>query len=247
MGSEIAHRIASTGVGKITISDPDFFDEDNLYRHTLSVPNIGLYKSYCVAIDLRRKFPWIDADGIYQRLEDFVDIDALDRFDVIVVAIGSPTVERAFHDFAVRKGVTAPIINTWVEAHGVGGHATLDIPASKGCLRCAYVNPVDLSRGLASNLNFLAPNQDITVTHGGCGQQYLPYSGIAAGYTATMAADLAARYLEGSVSESSKISWLGDAETAQAQGFTMTHRYQHFSKPLKVLQLYNKECDVCAI
>ena len=245
VGSEIAYRIASTGVGSITISDPDVFKEENLYRHTLALNDIGLLKSRCVASDLRHKFLWLDAIAIEKRLEFFDDMDELNSFDVIVVAIGSPTVERAFHAFAVDNGVTAPIINTWVEAHGVGGHATLDMPTSKGCLRCAYVDPTDLRRGLASNLNFLAPNQDVTVTHGGCGFQYLPYSGIAASYTATMAADLAARYLEGSVIESSKISWVGNAETAQAEGFTMTHRYHHFSKPLKVQPLHNKYCDVC--
>ena len=34
VGSEIAHRLTSAGVGSLTISDPDRFSEENLYRHT---------------------------------------------------------------------------------------------------------------------------------------------------------------------------------------------------------------------
>ena len=182
---------------------------------------------------------------MYKRLETFSDPEELERFDLIIVAFGSPTLERVFHDFVTRNGVKTPVINTWVEAYGVGGHATLDMPNSKGCLRCAYVDPDSLARGLSSNLNFLEPNQDLTISHAGCGNQFLPYSGIAASYTATMAADLATQYLQGKMDRSSKVSWKGSAEEANRNGFKVTHRYRHFVKPLEILPLYNSECDVC--
>ena len=246
VGSEVAHRLASAGVGKLVISDPDLFSADNLYRHTLSIGDIGYHKSPCVAMDLCLKYPWIIAEGVCKNLETFSEIEELDQFDLIIVAIGSPTIEREFHAFVESNGVITAVVNTWVEAHGVGGHATLDIPSTKGCLRCAYVDPRELSRGLSSNLNFLKPNQELTITHAGCGNQFLPYSGIAASYTATIAADLATQYLMSTIANSSKISWKGNADEAVRQGFKLTHRYENFSKPLEVLPLFNSECDVCS-
>jgi molybdopterin/thiamine biosynthesis adenylyltransferase len=246
VGSEIAHRITSAGIGELTISDPETFNEDNLYRHTLSVNDIDYSKSAAVAVDLRLKHPWAVIEPLSNRLEAFRDIEGLHSFDLIIVAIGSPTQELVFHDFLQSADAATAVMNVWVEAYGVGGHATLDIPNSKGCLRCAYVDPETLTRGLSSNLNFLEPNQDLTVTHAGCGNQFLPYSGVAASYTATMTVDLAVQYLVGDTHVSSKISWKGSQKDAELHGFRMTHRYRNFARPLQVLPLHNRECDVCA-
>ena len=174
VGSEIAHQLASAGVGNLTIADPEYFHEHNLYRHTLAIGDIDSLKSWSVAKDLRLKHPWIVVTPSKESLADWTRQQALERFDLVVIAIGSPTEERVFHDCIQRTGVRTPVMNTWVEAYGVGGHATLDLPLSKGCFRCAYVDPDTLTRGLASNLNFLEPNQDVTVTHAGCGNQFLP-------------------------------------------------------------------------
>lgn len=245
VGSELAHRLASTGLGELTLSDPQIFTQDNLYRHTLSIVDIGLGKSFCLSIDLRRKYPWIRAKEDTRRLEEFTDLDELNCFDLIVVAIGSPTIERQFHDFVVNRSVSTPVMNVWLEAHGIRGHATLDLPTSKGCLLCAYVDPKELIRGLASNLNFLAPNQDFTRSHGGCGNLFLPYSAIASNHTANMTADLASRYLLGRIDISSKVSWKGDSHDALQQGLELTYRYGQFHDSLNVLPLLHPECDVC--
>ena len=171
VGSELAHRLTSVGVGRLTIADPDFFSEENLYRHTLSLWALGRAKSAGVVGELKSRHPWADVSWSSRRLEEFGNSNSLAQFDLIVVAIGSPTVERVFADDLRARGVETPVINCWVEAYGVGGHAILAIPGMQGCWHCAYVDPKTSGRGLASNLNFLAPNQDVTLTHGGCGIQ----------------------------------------------------------------------------
>ena len=246
VGSEIAHRLAGSGVGALTIADNDRFREENLYRHTLEIRDIGYTKSSAIAFDIRLRCPWALIDDLPKRLEQLHDRDLLEKFDLIVIAIGSPTLERLFNEFVQQSGVKTPIVNTWVEAYGIGGHATLDIPDQPGCLKCAYVDPDTLARGLASNLNFLAPNQDVTRAHAGCGDLFLPYSSVAAGYTATMATDLAVKYLLGQINGSSKVSWKGDAAEAERYGLATSHRYHQFSQPMQVTALFNEHCDVCA-
>ena len=245
VGSEIAHRITSSGVGRLVLSDPDKFSEKNLYRHTLSIPDIDYLKSVAIEVDLRLKHPWAVVESRAKRLEEYQDPEELQSFDLIIIAIGSPTKERFFYEYCRRVELSTPVLNTWVEAYGIGGHATLCIPGSNGCLRCAYVDPETLAPGLSSNLNFLAPNQDLLLTRGGCGNQFLPYSGVAASYTATMATNMAVQYLTGEVVMSSKMSWKGSAAEAQRQNLNLTHRYHNFERSLEVLPLHNPECDVC--
>ena len=246
VGGELAQRLTACGVGRLTISDPDIFVEANLYRHTLSIANLGQQKSDAVADELRLKHPWARVECWHKRLEDLRKVDLLSEFDLVVVAIGCPTAERLFHDYCRSQKVERTILNCWVEALGVGGHATLDIPTSKGCWRCAYVDPESGERGLSSNLNFLAPNQDLEKTHEGCGFQFLPFSAIDAAYTASMAADLAVRFMNNEISTSSRMSWKGSADRSLDGQFELTYRYRNFSDSLKVLPLLNSECDVCA-
>ena len=157
VGSEIAHRLASSGIGSLTIADNDRFSEENLYRHTLEVRDIGYSKCSAVAQDIRLRCPWGRVEAWAKRLEDLRDKELLESFDLVVVAIGSPTLERSFHDFVQRTAVDAPVINVWVEAHGIGGHSTLDIPGQPGCLKCAYVDPETLTRGSAQRFVAVVP------------------------------------------------------------------------------------------
>ena len=245
VGSELAHRLTSAGLGHLTISDPDRLSEENLYRHTLSVKEVGEFKGNAVATELALKHPWAQITPWSKHLEELRDSAKLRQFDLVVIAVGSPTVERAFAAYCRDEGVEVAAINCWVEGYGIGGHVTLVIPGSAGCWHCAYVDPRTLTQELASNLNFLAPNQIVLRNHGGCGTQFLPYSGIAASQTASMTADLAVRFLSGDVKESSRVSWKGNSTEAERASLETTWRYRHFTESLQVLPLHDQNCDVC--
>ena len=168
--------------------------------------DIGRFKTEALAEEIDGKHPWADVTPSRKSLEDLCDSAVLQTFDLVIIAIGSPNVERVFAEFCRQEAIDVPVINCWLEGYGIGGHAIIAVPGTKGCWHCAYVDPKTLTRGLASNLNFLEPDQVVMRNHGGCGTQFLPYNGIAAGYTAAIAADLAVRFLEGQVTNSSKVS-----------------------------------------
>ena len=246
VGGELAIRLTSAGVGRLTVSDPDTFSEENLYRHVLSVKDIGRLKTEALKREMGLRHPWAEVTSWCERLEDLRDPAVLQRFDLVVIAIGSPTVERVFSEYCRQEALGVPVINCWLEGYGIGGHAILVMPGAKGCWHCAYVDPKTLTRGLTSNLNFLKPGQDLMRNHGGCGTQFLSYSGIAASCTATMAADLAVRALTGEAVASSKVSWKGDAAEVTRAALEVTWRYRHFSKSLRILPLHEENCDLCA-
>ena len=238
-------RLTSTGVGNLTLSDPDRLSEENLYRHVLPLNYIGQVKTGALAREIAQKHPWSEVTHWNESLENLQNPNLLRQFDLIVIAIGAPNVERFFMEYCTKEQIDVPVMTCWLEGYGIGGHAILVVPGTKGCWHCAYVDPHTLTRGLVSNLNFLAPNQVVMRDQGGCGTQFLPYSSLAAGYTASIATDLAVRFLLDQVPISSRVSWKGSGVVAERESLAVTWRYRHFTESLHVLPLHNENCDLC--
>ncbi|MGA7507018.1 MAG: ThiF family adenylyltransferase [Erwinia billingiae] len=245
VGGDVADKLAASGVGCLDLYDPDTLSLNNLYRHILPPMYVSFHKSQALWHSLTSKYPWLEVKSYTNKLLDLRRRELLMDYDLIIIAIGAPTQERLFHGYLNNEKINVPVINTWVEGYGIGGHAVLAIPETKGCLRCAYVDPADFSRGLASNLNFLAPNQDLTKNHAGCGDAFLPYTYIASTQTALITADLSIKCLLGKIRESSRVSWKGNSEDAIVNGFKLSGRYHAFTRTLEVLPLLNTACDIC--
>jgi hypothetical protein len=246
VGSEIAHKLSSAGIQHLDIFDPDGYSIDNLYRHILPVEFLGSAKAYALSWQLQRQFLWSQAKGSSRKLLDLRKRQDLMSYDLVVVAIGSPTHERLFKEYLIENDVDVPVINTWLEGLGVGGHATLDIPGSKGCLLCSYVCHTSLARGLSSNLNFIEANQNVTTNLAGCGEQFISYGSICSAQTALIASDLAIKFLEDKVTTSSKVSWKGSDFDAKNKNIQLTHRYYNFSNSLQLTPLHDEDCDACS-
>lgn len=245
VGGEIATKIAAAGVGQLGLVDIDTYTIDNLYRHVLPDYLLGCPKSLAMKYFLSEKFPWtkikeeaIDLLGIREK-------GLIESYDVMIIAIGAPTTERLFHDFLTKEKIKTPVIFTWLEGYGIGGHAILDIPGSPGCLQCAYYDNVEQSRGLSPNINFLEPNQDVSINYAGCGEAFIPYNASSAAQTAIIATNLAIDYLLGNRQSSTKVSWKGDSRLAEKQNLEITHHYTQFNQSLMYLALHNRYCDLC--
>jgi len=245
VGGYIADQLASCGLGSLTLVDSDTISIENTYRHYLSIDYLNWEKTTGLQVKIATKYPWINIKPVNGCLLNFRNVSILNSFDLVIIAIGSPTKERIFHDYCIKSKVKTAIINTWTEGYGVGGHAILDIPEQKGCLRCAYVDNENLCRGLVSNLNFLKPNQDLTRNLSGCGNAFLPYSNLSAIQTASITTDLALKFLQSKIIDSSKVSWKGSDLEALNENLELTDRYYAFSKSLLITPLLNPECDIC--
>ena len=246
VGGEIAHKVASAGVGHLTLVDPDKYSVSNLYRHRLENYCLNTNKAHALSAQLRMQFPWLSCLAEHnKKLLDYRSYDALREYDLVVIAIGSPTHERMFHTKHAQLISPPPVIYTWLEGYGIGGHAILDIPKSLGCLRCAYVDIKEENPGLASNLNFFKANQSVVKNHAGCGDMYIPYGAIHSTQTALIASDLAIQYLEGKCKESTKVSWKGDERETLKQGIELSSRFELFNASLKQMPLHHHLCNTC--
>lgn len=245
VGCEIAHKLSAAGIQNLDIYDPDIYSIENLYRHVLPEQFLHWPKSLGLCYYLKSQFLWSRANSHIDKLLELRNRQTLIAYDLIVIAIGSPTHERLFKEYLLDKDVNVPVINTWLEGFGVGGHAVLDIPESKGCLLCSYVCSDTLARGLSSNLNFIEPNQNVTVNLSGCGEQFISYGAVCSAQTALIASDLAIKYLEGKIETSSKVSWKGSEHGANEKGITLTNRFYQFNDSLLMKPLLHEDCDAC--
>ena len=76
VGSELATRLTSAGVGRLTVSDPETFSEDNLYRHVLSVKDIGRLKTVAIEREMALRHPWAEVTSWCKRLERTAESDS---------------------------------------------------------------------------------------------------------------------------------------------------------------------------
>ncbi|UOH74193.1 ThiF family adenylyltransferase [Acinetobacter schindleri] len=121
VGSQIANQLASTGVGHLTLVDPESLSLDNLYRHSLPTNYVNWPKTYGLILELQMKYPWLDTAQKFLGLLELRDENLLNSFDLVIIAIGSPSQERIFHDFCISNEIETAVINTWVEGYGIGG------------------------------------------------------------------------------------------------------------------------------
>jgi molybdopterin/thiamine biosynthesis adenylyltransferase len=243
VGAEIARQLASSGINNLWLVDYDKLSIENIYRHFLGPEYIGGKKSTELALDLKSRYPYINATVLPQEyLDSCLDKNFLSETDGIIVATGSPTEERYFNEELFKLGHRPWVIYCWVEGHGVGGHAIYVHGSGKGCLNCLYRDG-DGNKSLESIQNFLKSEQNISVDIAGCGTHFLPYSFTDAIQTAILATRLALLAIENKLTESCRLSWKNDL--ANPMGLKTNYRYQAFRDSLNIEPLYWENCDVC--
>ena len=245
VGTHIANELVLSGVGKFTLVDFDGFESKNLYRHTLSMDYDMINKAAALSYELETKYPYTTITFLNKKLSD-IEIKELQSLDLIIIAIGNPTEERLFNEFMKDNNITIPVIYTWLEGYGVGGHAVyVHSDISSGCLQCNYINISTDEPILNSNMNFLYPNQNVTKDLGGCGTLYLPYSHLDAKQTSLITTRLAIESLSNKLDKSVRVSWRGNSEDAKSMNLNLTHRYYRFQTNMEKEEYKQECCFVC--
>jgi len=245
VGTHIANELVLSGIGELSLVDFDNFESKNLYRHTLSMDYDVMNKALAVSYDLQRKYPYTTITSFNKKLSD-ITVDELIRLDLIIIAIGDPTEERLLNEFMKNNNIAVPVIYTWLEGYGVGGHAVyVHSDISSGCLQCNYIDISIDEPILNSNMNFLYPNQNVTKDLGGCGTLYLPYSHLDAQQTSLMVTRLAIESLSNKLDKSVRVSWKGNSEDAKAMNLNLTHRYHRYQTNMQKEEYKQECCFVC--
>lgn len=180
--------------------------------------------------ELERSLPYMSVEAIPTRVERALadGLLRLEEYDLVVVALGVPTVELYLNELVHRSPRLVPAVFTWLEPYGIGGHALLtnnggEAKASAGCLQCLHSDVHD-DPPMYNRASFAAPAQEFAKSVAGCGGLYTPYGALDAVRTSAMAARLAVDQLESRVDGNPLLSWKGDPHDFIDAGYVLSDR-----------------------
>jgi molybdopterin-synthase adenylyltransferase len=258
VGSEIAMRAAKAGLKKLLIVDYDFMSMDNIHRHALGTDKVfrhykdgiePLPKVLGLKEEINKKFPFTQVEIV---IEDFIkayeeDKIDLNEADLIYVSIGSPNQEMVINRIMQSLPKPVPVIYTWVEPLGIGGHALVTLNKKReGCYQCLFKPYED--EPIYNISAFAEPFQDFSKSITGCGSNFTPYSFLDSERTAILAMDVGLRVLTGLINDNPLFSWKGDSQVFYDQGYQTTPRFELSTEALNETKLKYKDinCPVCS-
>lgn len=249
VGGVIALELVRLGVLNLTLVDPETLSADNMFRHVLGKEGVGKKKVVLLKDDIRRKFPYVQITTLPEFAEDALTNGSFHPhlFDLIVVAVGDMTVNLHLNHVFYNNADIPPVLYTWLEAHGIGGHALLTLHETrKGCFEC-LVTPMAHDDEVVDRSSFAASGQDFTTSLSGCATAFTPFGSLDALRTAALAVELAGDVLLGRVAGNSLRSWKGNSREFIHAGYQVSDRYSLSMEELldQYGAYYNPRCRVC--
>jgi hypothetical protein len=253
IGGFLAFALTRAGVLNLTLVDPQRLGTENIFRHRLGMRYVGQHKSEAVQKELEETLSYVSISSHVGTVEELVSDGRLDlaEFELVITALGLPNVERWLNETMHTTSGAPPLIVTWLEPYGIGGHALLTRPpldssgGGEGCLECLFI--ADGPEGLRNRASFAEPGQTFAQNVTGCGSLYTPFGAMDALRTAELAGRLAIGVLEGREPGSRLLSWKGDAADFLAAEFRLAPRFDLDEADLKRTgnDFANPTCAVC--
>lgn len=249
VGGYIATELARAGISNLTLVDHDKMKIENAYRHTLGKDQVGNKKALALKKELERKIPHIHVSTYNQRVEKALEKGLkLDEFDLIISAMGEPSIELYLNKFIVEKDIGTKTIFTWLEPYGIGGHALLFNNSENGCYKCLFTyKKIEGQQEFYNRASFAAPGQTFFKTIDGCGNAFTPYGSLSALNTASLTTKMAINALKNKITGNPLYSWKGDKEEFINAGFELSNRYQQTMEELfeNRYKYINHTCSIC--
>jgi molybdopterin/thiamine biosynthesis adenylyltransferase len=244
VGSDLLFLLARSGLKNFTLVDNDKLTMVNSYRHFLGMDKAVTYKSKVKLLkeEIQSRYPNVEIVPFESEILDAIENRKvkLEDYDLIIVAIGNPNIERKLNKIILES--KTPAIFTWVEAYGLGGHALLVNNKGKGCYECLIEDDLQMKSSFAAK-----SDKPFVRNINGCGGTYTPYGSTDSMQTALIASRLVLRYLNNDVNGNPLISWKGSAKEFRLNGFETSDRYElPYEQLIDGTQDYvSNYCPVC--
>jgi len=123
LGSSVAMQLARSGVGHLTIIDPDILEDANIGRHVLGADELGRFKVNALAERINRDLPLTQVLPLptFLQFAIFEKKIVFENFDVIVVTTADWLTENLLWEFK-SNNQTCGLVQGWAEPHAMVGH-----------------------------------------------------------------------------------------------------------------------------
>ena len=251
VGGFISQEIIRAGVQNLTLIDKDTLKPENTFRHVLGHSYPANKKVLALKDDIEKKMPYISITAKDKTIEELIAANEFhfNEFDLIIVALGAPTIELYLNQLCHITQNAPPILFTWLEPYGIGGHAIVTNNGEySGCLECLYVSDTpDKEKTLFNKASFAEKGQTFAKTLTGCGSLFTPYSALDSSQTAILATRLALSVLNGEEPDNPLLSWKGNNKIFLAASFKLSIRYSQTENELfqKRYNYKHENCPIC--
>lgn len=138
VGSYISEQLIRSGVGQLTVIDPDLVEYSNLSRTIFTLHDVGKPKVEGLARQLYQINPTIKLQSYQQDINHFDSalLTAIfSQADVVVAATDDPQAQRVINRFAYGTGKPAVFVGLYQGAEG--GEVIVSIPEKTACYQCS--------------------------------------------------------------------------------------------------------------
>jgi molybdopterin/thiamine biosynthesis adenylyltransferase/proteasome lid subunit RPN8/RPN11 len=141
VGSYIAEQLVRSGVGKLTLIDPETVEAANLCRTTYDINDLGRTKVEALAKRLLHINPKLELTLYPQNLSDFTPAEfaaLVAQADLVIATTDDVNAQRILNRFAYNLGKPALFIGLYKGAEG--GEVIFTIPNRTPCYMCVTAN-----------------------------------------------------------------------------------------------------------
>lgn len=246
VGGYIADELIKSTVLSVDIVDSEDLGSENCYRHICGFAYLNENKAKALKHKLEQFYPHSKVGVFPDTLENLISKKKvnLNSYDAIIVATGNATINLYLTRHVRQIKCKVPLLFSWLDPYGIGGHCLLTNIADKGCYSCLYSNDT-----LHNNASFASTNQPkpFLKTISGCASGYSPYSSLDANQTALLAVRNVVSLFSGKEPENAIYSWKGNPDLFKIEGFVVSDRFNQTVEQLEVNKslFHSPECEVC--
>lgn len=200
LGSSVALQLARSGVGHLTLIDPDHLVSANLGRHVLGADDLGLPKAEALQEQIRKNLPTTEVAAFATFAEVVMDKnpEVFDKADLVVVTTADWLSEVALWE-SKSNGTSWGLLQAWSEPHTQVGHVLL-APAGAFDARGLFTDNGDFKH------KFTEWPEGGVVALPACGESFIPGGSLGMVNIASMVSQAALRVLSGNIDSPSWIS-----------------------------------------
>lgn len=200
LGSTVALQLARSGVGHLTLIDPDHLVSANLGRHVLGADDLGLPKAEALQEKIRKDLPTTEvaAFATFAEVVMYKNPEVFDKADLVVVTTADWQSEVALWG-AKSNGTSWGLLQAWSEPHSQVGHV-LFAPSGAFDARGLFTDNGDFKH------KFTEWPEGGVVALPACGESFIPGGSLGMVNIASMVSQAALRALNGNIGSPSWVS-----------------------------------------
>lgn len=248
VGSEIAYMLAKTGIGELTLVDPETLEADNIYRHRLGGVSLNYkpekstakvnknYKVNALSSFLLKELPYIKINSKACDFKNILQDSDFLNSNIIIIAVGAPSLSLLINRELRKLGKTK-VVFCWNEAASIGGHS-VSLDLKDNCYECLYSDDKEFTNNC--ELNLIEIGQDISKNLTGCAGVFTPFSYLDSSQTAALASQHCIDMLLYNKT-STALSWKGKNSNA----LRVTKRFEAMPLKEELILIKKSGCKVC--